>query len=151
MIARKGLMAAFLVLALPGFSHHASGEDGFRAIPDASMLQWKENAAVLLGTQRAVVDGDPSQAGPFVLRFRCPDKYRIDPHFHPEAEAVTVLEGTLHAGIGEDFDHNALVVVRTGGFLRLPKDIPHFGFCEGTTVLEIHAIGPWGTKLPDDR
>lgn len=151
MLSRKMRIAIFLGLVLPGLASRAMGQEDFRTVPDPSLLHWKENTSVLKGTQRAIVDGDPSQAGPFVLRLRCPDRYRIEPHFHPEAEAVTVLEGTLHAGVGETFDDSVLTVVRTGGFLRLPKDIPHFGFCEGTTVLEIHAVGPWGTKLPHDR
>lgn len=151
MLLRNTLIAVFLALTLPGLTYKVSAEDGFRVIPNSSLLVWKENTAVLQGTQRAVVDGDPSSVGPFVLRFRCPDKYRIEPHFHPESEAVTVLEGILHAGVGETFDDNALTVVRAGGFLNLPKDIPHFGPCEGETILEIHAIGPWGTKVRDSR
>lgn len=148
MLVFKGWLAMFLSVSLSVYMCSASGEDEFRVIQDPHMLQWRENAGVLLGTQRAIVDGDPSQAGPFVLRFRCPDKYLIEPHFHPATEMVTVLEGTLYAGIGENFNHDALVVVQTGGFLTLPGGTSHFGLCEGETVMEIHAVGPWGTKVP---
>lgn len=149
MLLRNALAAVSLVLA--GLAEYASAQEGFRVVQDPSLLQWKDNTSVLQGTQRAVVDGDPTKAGPFVLRFRCPDKYQIEPHFHPESEAVTVLEGVLHVGIGQTFDYNALTVVRAGGFINLPKDVPHFGLCDGNTVLEIHAVGPWGTKVPDGR
>jgi hypothetical protein len=28
---------------------------------------------------------------------------------------------------------------------------PHYGLCKGATVIEIHATGPWGTTLLQNR
>jgi hypothetical protein len=86
-----------------------------------------------------VIDGDPSKAGPFVLRFRCPDNYKIAPHTHPATEAVTVLEGTFHAGMGDTFDSSGLTAVRRSGFFVIPGGAAQFALCKGTTVIEIHA------------
>src|SRR3954469_25053240 len=47
------------------------------------------------GAQAAVLEGDPSKAGPFTMRVKMPDAYRIAPHYHPADEHVTVLQGAL--------------------------------------------------------
>src|SRR5689334_15934045 len=53
------------------------------------------------GAQIAVLSGDPGKAGPYVLRAKLPDGYKIPPHWHPTDENVTVLKGTFVAGKGE--------------------------------------------------
>ena len=44
-------------------------------------------------SQAAVVAGDPSKSGPFVIRAKLPDGYKVPPHSHPDDENVTVLRG----------------------------------------------------------
>lgn len=148
---RSTLMVGMSCLTLLGLTNEVLAQDKFRAIPDPSKLQWADTGPPLPNTQIAVVDGDPSKAGPFVLRFRCPDNYKIAPHTHPATEAVTVLEGTFHAGMGNTFDSSALTPVSRGGFLVIPGEAAHFGLCKGVTVLEIHGTGPWGTKMLDAK
>jgi len=48
------------------------------------------------GAEYAVLEGDPSKEGPFVMRIRVPDGYRIPPHWHPKTERVTVMSGTFN-------------------------------------------------------
>ena len=38
------------------------------------------------GSQMAVVNGDPGEDGPYVVRVRLPAGYKIPPHTHPTAE-----------------------------------------------------------------
>lgn len=52
----------------------------------------------------AVLEGDPTKEGPFVMRLKLPDGYRVAPHTHPKPERVTVLSGTLPVGMGDRFD-----------------------------------------------
>jgi hypothetical protein len=57
------------------------------------------------GAQAAVLDGDPFKDGSsYTLRLKMPDGYKIPPHWHPMDENVTVLSGTLGAGMGDTFD-----------------------------------------------
>ena len=90
-------------------------QDNFRAIPDPLKLQWADTGHPFPKTQIALVDGDPSKAGPFVMRFRCPDDYKIAPHTHRTTEVVTVLEGTFHAGLGDTFDASTLTQYAEAG------------------------------------
>jgi anti-sigma factor ChrR (cupin superfamily) len=56
------------------------------------------------GAQLAVVSGDPSGNGPYVVRAKLPPDYRIAAHHHPTAEYVTVLSGNFHLGMGDKLE-----------------------------------------------
>jgi quercetin dioxygenase-like cupin family protein len=122
-------------------------QEKFHAIPDPGKLAWSDTGPPFPDTQVTVIEGDPSKPGPFIIRFRCPDNYRIAPHTHPATEAVTVLQGTFVAGVGNTFDASALTAIQPGGYFLMPGGTAHYGVCKGTTILEVHATGPWGTKM----
>ena len=56
------------------------------------------------GAMIAVLSGDPSKDGPFVVRLKMPANYQISAHHHPTTENVTVLSGSFHAGMGDKLD-----------------------------------------------
>ena len=51
------------------------------------------------GARVAVLLGDPSADGPFVIRLMLPKGYRIPPHSHSRDEQVTVISGTMYLGM----------------------------------------------------
>jgi hypothetical protein len=62
-------------------------------------IDWKPVPAGLPpGAQFAILAGDPTSDGPFVLRLKMPDGYKIAPHRHPVTETTTVLSGELRVG-----------------------------------------------------
>src|SRR5262245_26109692 len=70
-----------------------------------SAIQWGPAPPGLPpGAQVGVLFGNPGKAGPFVLRAKLPDGYKVAPHSHPSGESITVLQGALLAGAGEEFD-----------------------------------------------
>lgn len=96
------------------------------------------------GLEIAAMHGDPSVPNlPYTLRLRFPDGYAFPPHYHPKAENVTVLEGTMHLAMGETVDESKLKEYAVGDFLRIEGENPHFGKVEGTTVLQLHGEGPF--------
>ncbi len=130
-----------------GLFAEASAQDQFTTIPDAEKIQWADTGPPFPNTQITVLSGDPSKGGPFVARWRCPDNYKIAPHVHPATEAVTVIQGTFHVGRGEKFDEAALTALKPGGFMVMPGGVTHYAMCKGLTIIELHATGPWGTKM----
>src|SRR3954447_11497855 len=78
------------------------------------------------GAQAAVLEGDPSKAGPFTMRVKAPDGYRIAPHYHPADEHVTVLQGALMMGMGEKMDMAAARELTAGSFGMMPAGVRHF-------------------------
>jgi hypothetical protein len=112
------------------------------AAPDD--LKWGAAPPMLpKGAQLAVLDGDPMKAGaPFTLRLKLPDGYQVPAHSHPTDENVTVLRGTLGAGMGDKLDPGKGQLIRPGGFVRMPQGMNHFAWAKGPTVIQIHGIGP---------
>ena len=124
-----------------GAATHAPGEMGFYSPAD---VQWKDGPASLpAGAKFAVLEGDPAKEGPFVMRLRLPDGYRIPPHWHPKVERVTVVSGTFNLGMGEKFDQSATREMPAGTFGFWPAGMRHFAWAKGETVLQLHGIGPW--------
>jgi quercetin dioxygenase-like cupin family protein len=95
------------------------------------------------GAKVAILDGDPTKPGPFVMRARLPDGYKIPPHTHPQAERMTVLSGSLRLGMGDTFDPKHATELTPGTYAALPPGMKHFAWAEGETVIQVHGEGPW--------
>src|SRR6059036_1482468 len=68
-------------------------------------IEWKAGPAALPpGAKMAVLEGDPTKAGQFVVRFQFPEGYHIPPHTHPKTERVTVISGALYFATAEALD-----------------------------------------------
>jgi hypothetical protein len=90
----------------------------------------------------AVLSGDPGKPGPFVLRIKMPDAVVIPPHWHPEDENITVIDGVFLMGMGDKFDTSAMKEMPTGSFATMPKEMHHFVSCRGATTVQLHGMGP---------
>ena len=108
-------------------------------------LTWGPAPAILpAGARLAVLDGDPSKAGPYTMRLSMPAGYRIPPHFHPADEHVTVISGAFQVGMGDTFDEGKLTTLLPGAFGVIPPGIHHFARADKATVVQLHGVGPWG-------
>lgn len=108
-------------------------------------LTWGPAPAILpAGARLAVLDGDPSKAGPYTMRLAMPAGYRIPPHFHQFDEHVTVISGAFQVGMGDTFDEGKLTTLPPGTFGVIPPGIRHFASADKATVIQLHGMGPWG-------
>lgn len=109
-------------------------------------LKWSPAASP--GITMAVLSGSPGADGShFVIRLRLQDGTKVPPHWHPGDEHLTVLAGTFHMGVGEKFDESAAMAMTTGSYGFMPKEVRHFGWATGDTIVQIHGIGPFKTFL----
>jgi len=107
-------------------------------------IKWKDGPGSLpAGAKLAVLEGDPTKDGPFVMRLRLPDGFRIQPHWHPKVERITVISGTFNLGMGEKFDKSATRKMPAGTFGFWPAGMHHFAWARGETVVQLHGMGPW--------
>lgn len=112
--------------------------------PDAKVLKWEAAPPVLpKGAEIAVLSGDPTKDGPYVLRLKLPANYAIPAHHHPTAENVTVLSGSFYAGMGDKMDKTKAAAFEPGGFASLPANMNHFAWAASDTVIQVHGIGPF--------
>jgi hypothetical protein len=141
----RSRLLALCVVALPlavvAGGQHAD-RDHHVVTPD--LVKWVDGPPSLPpGAKIAVLDGDPGKEGPFVMRARMPDGYKIMPHTHPKDERVTVLSGTLYMGMGEKFDEKAAKPMPAGSYGRMGAGVKHFAYTKGETVIQVHGDGPW--------
>lgn len=107
-------------------------------------IQWKDGPPSLpAGSKVAVLEGDPTKEGPFTMRLKLPDGYRIPPHTHPKTERLTVLSWTFRLGMGGQFDEKALRTMPAGTYGYWPAGMQHFVQVQGETVVQLHGMGPW--------
>ena len=133
-----------LTVALGVFVLSAAAAMAQGTVLNADSLKWGEAPAFLpKGAQVAVVSGDPSGNGLYVIRAKMPTNYRIPAHHHPTAEYVTVLSGEFHLGMGDKLDLSKGQELRGGGFAEAPAGMNHYGWTSSETVIQVHGQGPF--------
>ena len=95
------------------------------------------------GPTVAVMSGDPGGTGPFVIRIKFPDGFKMPAHFHPTDENVTVLQGTFRAGMGDAYSEAGLKDFPAGSFIKMPKEMHHFAGAKGEVIVQVHGQGPF--------
>jgi quercetin dioxygenase-like cupin family protein len=95
------------------------------------------------GPDIAVVYGDPTKAGFYIIRARFKPGVMSRPHTHPTDRHVTVISGTWWAGKGTVFDPSKTTPLGPGSYMMHPAGEAHFdGSKEGEVIVEIKGIGP---------
>ncbi len=145
------LVAVFLgVIALPIVASATSE----MVVVNPGSIKWGDAPPSLpKGAKLAVLYGDPSKAGPFCIRLMAPAGYKIPPHWHSQAEALTVISGTFYLGMGDKMDATATQPLKAGGFHYLPPKEHHFAFSKATSVIQVNGEGPFDITYinPDDN
>ncbi len=135
----KALLVILLTSAAPA---HASDEH--HATVQSESLKWAAPAAYAPGALLAVVKGDPTKEGQYVVRLKVPAGYRIAAHTHPNDENVTVLSGGFNIGTGDKLDEKKGELVKAGGYSFVAKGMTHYAWFTEETVLQLHGTGPQG-------
>ena len=129
--------------------NHQPGQSVFRSILPED-IEWKPFAAFPAGVRLAVLVGEPSQPGPYVIRVKAPSGTKLMPHKHPEDRIYTVMSGVFYIGLGDRFDADAVKAYPPGSVIVLPGDTWHFHFAKsGEYVTQVTAIGPLGLEYHD--
>ena len=142
---RKLLLAAILIVLLLEFSRAQSKSAGTKQSADhvvmrARELSWK---TIIPGWEMAVVSGDPAKAGIYTVRFRTLKGGNVPPHWHPVAEAITVLAGEFRLGHGEKYDLTKMRALRPGDFAVVPAKEPHYAYGTPGNIVQAHGMGPF--------
>ncbi len=141
-------LAIALLVTVAAFAQQPTGTSGSAAgaptIFVASEANWGPAPDVLpSGAQFAVVDGDPMGEGPYTVRLKLPDGYKVAPHWHPKDEAITVLDGTFLVGMGDQFSESSLKTLAADSYGRMPANMHHYAEAQGATTIQISGIGPF--------
>ena len=138
----KRVAAGLLVAAALPMGATASDDHHATVQPEA--LKWTAPAAYAKGAQLAVIKGDPTKEGMYVVRLKVPKGFKIQAHTHPNDENVTVLSGVFHIGTGDKFDEKKGETIKAGGYSYVAKGMTHYAFFPEDTVIQLHGMGPQG-------
>lgn len=134
--------ALMLLSSAPGVSAQPAHDHHTTVRSDA--LKWSAPAAYAKGAQLAVVRGDPTKDGMYIVRLKVPAGYRIAAHTHPNDENVTVLSGSFNIGTGDKLDTEKGTSIPAGGYSYVAKGMTHFAWFTEETELQLHGVGPQG-------
>jgi len=125
---------------------HQPDESVFRAILSEE-IEWKPFAAFPSQARLAVLVGEPTKAGPYVIRVKVPRGVKLMPHRHPEDRIYTVISGVFYVGVGDQFDSEQLQAYPPGAVIVLPGDTSHFHWAKsGEYITQVTAMGPLGLE-----
>ncbi len=135
-----GLISVLLMspsLAVPG-------EKDFLEVPPERIV-WKDAGR---GVKIAVIYGDLTKPGQYVIRAHFPAGVMSSPHFHEEDRHITVIQGTWHAGKDDSWDPVATVPLKAGSYMFHPAGGVHYdgGGDEGA-IVQIVGMGPSKTTF----
>jgi quercetin dioxygenase-like cupin family protein len=141
---RLCLLGGLLVAGSSAFSER--DEQGFVRIAPED-IQWSSMPEGG-GVQLAVIEGDPSKPGIYVIRIRFPPGVMTRNHFHPEDRHALVIEGTWWTGTGDLFDPERTVPLKPGSYMKHPAGAHHFDGAKGEAVIvQIIGYGPSETTF----
>lgn len=146
-IAFRALLAIAALTMFAGiFSVNAAQPDpkvlSF-TLPDK--IPWTDNPG---GASQAVVAGDPSKPGLYVVLTKWHAHHMSHPHFHPNDRFITVISGTWWVGTGSKYDPDSTTPMPAGSFVtHYGKQIHYDGAKDGDVTLEIVGMGP-ATSTP---
>jgi len=95
------------------------------------------------GAETAILVGDPSKPGLYVVLQKWLPHNNSRPHFHPNDRFITVLSGTWWVNTGAKYDPEGMKPVHAGSFVtHFGKQIHYDGAKDEECILEIVGIGP---------
>jgi len=113
---------------------------------------WTPGTGALKGTMVAVMSGDPSKAGQYVMRIKVPPNTTIGAHYHGDAENVTVVSGTFYVGLGDKVDKTKVTALKAGSFAHLNAGVKHYALTKADgAVLEVTGTGPSTMTMVDEK
>jgi quercetin dioxygenase-like cupin family protein len=126
-----------------------AGAAGATAVRSADIIWTDAPPPAPAGAKSAVLEGNPRAAGMFTMRVKMPAGSALPPHWHPRAERVTVLSGSVELGFGTTADRAKAVRYETGSFYVNPPRTMHYLFFPEETMLQLTCDGPWELYTTD--
>jgi hypothetical protein len=137
-IARTVLAVIFAGLAGAAVADENAG------FVNAKDIKWgPAPPSIPKGAKIAVLQGDPSKAGPFVVRLMVPAGYRIPPHWHSQDESLTVISGSFYFGKGDKVETSKAPTITAGAFHYLSGKDHHYLVARTASVIQINGNGPF--------
>lgn len=138
----RSILAATLLVLASGAAAQAV-HPAHRIVRPGDIVWAAGPPSLAPGAKAAVLYGDPSKEGLFVLRLKLPAGFRIAPHTHPRPEIVTVISGAFHVGMGKVADKAKARKLGAGSMFAFDPGLAHYAHVDTETVVQLSSTGPW--------
>ena len=102
-------------------------------------IKWTANG----NNQQAILYGDPSKPGLYIVLTKWPAHQNSRPHSHPNDRYITVLKGTWWVNTGSNYDPDGMKPVPEGSYVVHHASQMHYdGARDEDCILEIVGMGP---------
>ncbi len=140
--------SAALLFTLFGLVNAAEPDPKVMKVTLPKNLHWKTSES---GNSTAVLYGDPSKPGLYIVLTKWAPGHMSRPHMHPNDRRITVLSGTWWVGWGPKYDPASTKPVPAGSYVtHYGKQIHYDGAKDGEVLLEIVGMGP-ATATPAEQ
>ncbi|HET8699024.1 MAG TPA: cupin domain-containing protein [Gammaproteobacteria bacterium] len=103
-------------------------------------------------SESAVLFGDPSKPGPYVIRLKWLPGNMSRPHTHSTDRFFVVISGTWWVGSGTTFDPDSTVPMPAGSYVIHHAGQPHYDGAKGEeTVIQVWGTGPMVTESAEQK
>ncbi len=114
-----------------------------------SEIKWVKNPNG--SNESAVLFGDPSKPGPYVVRLKWLPNKMSRPHFHQNDRFFIVISGTWWMGTGTKYDPDSTVPAPAGSYvIHRAKGIHYDGAKDEETIIQVWGMGP-ATSTPAEE
>jgi len=104
------------------------------------------------GTEQAIMAGDPSKPGLYVVLQKWLPHNNSRPHFHPNDRFIHVISGTWWVNTGVKYDPEGMKPVPAGSFVtHFGNEIHYDGAKDAECMLEIVRIGPATSTAAEEK
>ena len=112
-------------------------------------IKWVRNEA---GTnEQAILFGDPTKEGPYVIRLKWLPGNMSRPHYHMNDRFFIVISGTWWLGTGDTFDPDSTVPAPAGSYVIHKAGKVHYdGAKHGEAIIQVWGMGP-ATSIPAEK
>jgi hypothetical protein len=111
-------------------------------------IKWVRNG----GAESAVLVGDPSKPGLYVVLQKWLPHNNSRPHFHQNDRFITVISGTWWVNTGPKYDPDGMKPVPAGSFVtHFGKQIHYDGARDAECILQIVGIGPATSTSAEEK
>src|SRR6266567_5689681 len=104
------------------------------------------------GSEQAVLFGDPSKPGLYIVLTKWTPHHNSRPHSHPNDRYITVLSGTWWVNTGPKYDPDGMKPIPAGSFVtHFGKQIHYDGAKDGECILQIVGMGPANSTSAEQK
>ena len=131
-----------LALLLGGGALAVSAARADETIVTPKQLKWAQAPSLPKGGQYALVQGKPTESGPYIYMVKLPANFKIAPHAHNDARTYVIVSGTLYGGEGEKFDQASLKAIPAGSVMTYTAGTKHFTTTKQPVTFVVIGTGP---------